>query len=195
MAMRAQVVEYRLRASAITALVSNGGRVSVFTTAFNQIQLTKATEFVVIEHLGSSPQALSNDDETGQSLTRDFNGFVQLKINSTEYFLYPDGSRTPGIPNIAAPYPISVNYQPSFILYPDVYILPGQNWDVYFNLGDSDALEADEYVYVFLKYTLYDGTDAVLANQLLEMGITVKPANIDWLKRKLIEKEQQQYYY
>ena len=62
--------------------------------------------------------------------------------------------------------------------------------DILFNLGDTDSLEADEYVYVFLKYTLYDGTDAVLANQLLEMGITVKPSNIDWLKRKLIEKEQ-----
>jgi hypothetical protein len=190
MAMRAQVVEARLRASEVTTLANDAGSVSVFTTLFNRIMTTQATEFVVIEHLGSSPQALSTDDDTGQVLTRDYNGFVQIKINTTEYFLYPDGSRTPGIPNIAAPYPINVNFQPSFILYPDIYVLPGQRWDILFNLGDSDSLEHDEYIYVFIKYTLYDGTDAVLANQLLEMGITVKPSNIDWLKRKLIEQEQ-----
>jgi len=189
MAMRAQVVEARLRGADIAALLTNGGSVSVFTQLFNRIMTTQATEFVVIEHIGSSPQALSTDADTGQVLTRDYQGFIQIKINTTEYFLYPDGSRTPGIPNIAAPYPINVNFQPSFILYPDVYVLPGQRWDVIFNLGDDDALEDDEYMYVFMKYTLYDGTDAVLANQLLEMGITVKPANIDWLKRKLIEQE------
>ena len=192
MAMRAQVVEARLRSADVAALLTASASVSIFTNLFNRVMTTQATEFVVIEHLGSSPQALSNDADTGQSMTRDFNASVQIKINTTEYFLYPDGSRTPGIPNIAAPYPISVNYQPSFILYPDVYVLPGQRWDVLYNLGDldTDALEADEYIYVFIKYTLYDGTDAVLANQLLEMGITVKPANIDWLKRKLIEQEQ-----
>lgn len=189
MAMRAQVVEAKLIAHDIAALQANGGSVSVFTQLFNRIMTTQATEFVVIEHLGSSPLALSTDAATGGVLTRAFNGFVQIKINTTEYFLYPDGSRTPGIPNLAAPYPINVAYQPSFILYPDVYVLPGQRWDILFNLGDTDALLDDEYVYVFLKYTLYDGTDAVLANQLLEMGITVKPANIDWLKRKLIDKE------
>ena len=189
MAMRAQVVEARLYASAIAALETDGGSVSVFTQLFNRIMTTQATEFVVIEHIGSSPLALSTDIITGQVNTRDFLGYVQIKINTTEYFLYPDGSRTPGIPNLAAPYPINVYYQPSFILYPDIYVLPGQRWDILFNLGDHDALLDDEYVYVFLKYTLYDGTDAVLANQLLEMGITVKPGNIDWLKRKLIEKE------
>lgn len=190
MAMRAQVVEEQLTYADVTALRSNGGSVSVYTNMFGRIMTTEATEFVVIEHIGSSPQALSVDADTGQELARDYNGYVQIKINTTEYFLYPDGSRTPGIPNIAAPYPISVFYQPTFVLYPDVYVLPGQRWDILFNLGDSDALQTGEYVYVFIKYTLYDGTDAVLANQLLEMGITVKPQNIDWLKRRLIEQGQ-----
>lgn len=189
MAMRAQTVERRLRASAVTNLQTNGASISVYTNMFGQIQTTKATEFVVIEHIASSPQALSVTAATGQQVARDFDGFVQIKINTTEYFQYPDGSKTPGIPNIASPYPISVNFQPSFVLYPDVYVLPGQNWDVLFNLDTDDSLDADEYIYIFVKYTLYDGTDAVLANTLLEMGITVKPFNIDWLKRQLIEEE------
>jgi len=189
MAMRAQTVERRLRANTVTALQTAGASVSVFTNMFGQIQTTKATEFVVIEHIACSPQALSVTTATGQQVARDYDAYVQIKINTTEYFQYPDGSKTPGIPNIASPYPISVNFQPSFVLYPDVYVLPGQNWDIIYNLDPADDLESDEYIYVFIKYTLYDGTDAVLANTLLEMGITVKPFNIDWLKRQLIEEE------
>ena len=35
----------------------------------------------------------------------------------------------------------------------------------------------------FVKYTLYDGPDALIANKLLELGISVSPANVDWYKR------------
>ena len=38
----------------------------------------------------------------------------------------------------------------------------------------------------FVKYTLYDGPDALIANKLLELGISVSPANVDWYKRSLI---------
>ena len=39
----------------------------------------------------------------------------------------------------------------------------------------------------FVKYTLYDGPDALIANKLLELGVTVNPNNVDWYKRTLIE--------
>jgi len=42
---------------------------------------------------------------------------------------------------------------------------------------------------IFIKYTLYDGPDALIANKLLELGITVNPANVDWYKRTLIEQQ------
>jgi hypothetical protein len=80
-------------------------------------------------------------------------------------------------------------------LEPDVYVLPGQNWELILYKDTDTVSDLDDvpdpfpYVAAFVKYTLYDGTDAVLANQLLEMGITVRPKNIDWLKRKLIEQE------
>ena len=41
----------------------------------------------------------------------------------------------------------------------------------------------------FIKYTLYDGPDALIANKLLEMGVTVNPNNVDWYKRTLIEQQ------
>jgi spermidine/putrescine-binding protein len=41
-----------------------------------------------------------------------------------------------------------------------------------------------------VKYTLYDGPDALIANKLLELGVTINPNNVDWYKRTLIEQQQ-----
>ena len=41
-----------------------------------------------------------------------------------------------------------------------------------------------------MKYTLYDGPDALIANKLLELGVTINPNNVDWYKRSLIEQQQ-----
>ena len=102
-----------------------------------------------------------------------------------------------GIPGSASPYPRSVNFQPSFNLYPDVYVLPGQVWDVRYtayciaaNWGVTEAsgnavLNGTSHN-AFCKYTLYDGPDALIANKLLEMGISINPGNVDWYKRSLL---------
>ena len=37
-----------------------------------------------------------------------------------------------------------------------------------------------------VSYTLYDGPDSLIANKLLEMGVSVNPGNVDWYKRTLI---------
>jgi hypothetical protein len=97
-----------------------------------------------------------------------------------------------GIPGSASPYPRSVNFQPSFNLYPDVYVLPGQVWDVlvtwYNNTGLPTAATqcVSGSLRCFTKYTLYDGPDALIANKLLEMGISINPGNVDWYKRSLL---------
>ena len=41
------------------------------------------------------------------------------------------------------------------------------------DLGDSDFE-------IFIKYTLYDGSDALVARKLVEMGVPVSPDNIKW---------------
>ena len=56
--------------------------------------------------------------------------YLQVRINTTDYFLNPDNVTNDGIPGTASPYPRSLDFQPSFNLYPDVYVLPGQVWDV-----------------------------------------------------------------
>ena len=147
---------------------------------------TTATQFIVIEDISCTPAIA---------------GAIQVRINTTDYFLNPDNVTNSGIPGTASPYPRSLDFQPSFNLYPDVYVLPGQVWDVRvtsFALGVNWGKEALGAVApsatfgngsdfnAFCKYTLYDGPDALIANKLLEMGISINPGNVDWYKRSLL---------
>jgi len=77
----------------------------------------------------------------------------------------------------------------SFDLYPDVYVLPGQVFQILFSLRTATDGSATEVVAAFVKYTLYDGPDALIANKLLELGVTINPNNVDWYKRTLIEQQ------
>ena len=147
---------------------------------------TTATQFVVIEDISCSPQN---------------GGAVQVRINTTDYFQNPDVTDMNGIPGLASPYPVGAdsaggntnNVLSSFNLYPDVYVLPGQTWTcLYTPLTEvkgakAQTADATTGVAAFVKYTLYDGPDALIANKLLELGVTVNPNNVDWYKRTLIE--------
>ena len=150
---------------------------------------TTATQFVVIEDISCSPW---------------LNGNVQIRINTTDYFQNPDVTNMFGIPGLASPYPRGAastldgtdNLLKSFDLYPDVYVLPGQTWQILYTTRDGataynaagPATDA-QVVSAFVKYTLYDGPDALIANKLLELGVTINPNNVDWYKRSLIEQQ------
>ena len=145
---------------------------------------TTATQFVVIEDVSCTPFATGSATNNG--------GFTQIRINTTNYFQNPDVTQQSGIPGTASPYPRGYqNILKTFDLYPDIYVLPGQVWDVLYTQGafSLQAGEVCDVVAVFIKYTLYDGPDALIANKLLELGITVNPNNVDWYKRTLIEQQ------
>jgi len=163
MAMRPQIYE--------STTTGTNTTIDMMNTALGQPQKTKATEFIVINGIGTSP------DEA-------FDSYLNVKINSTEYFILPDGGQSFGVPGRAAPYPKSNNFYESFFLDPDVYVLPGQNWEIRWRVGAGAGTKR-----AYVKYILYDGSDAVIANKLLGMGIAVKPENVDWFKRKVLEKE------
>ena len=144
---------------------------------------TTATQFVVIEDIGCT----ATDLFVGTSVTNWINGprgYIQVRINTTDYFLDPDNIGNDGISGTAAPYPRTISNQPSFNLYPDVYVLPGQTWDALYTHYEGSTTAGTHQA--FVKYTLYDGPDALIANKLLEMGISVNPGNVDWYKRTLI---------
>ena len=161
---------------------------------------TTATQFIVIEDVAASPL---------------IGGAVQIRINTTDYFQNPDVTDMVGIPGLASPYPrgansavalasatagafqasITDNILKSFDLYPDVYVLPGQTFQILYTPlvttpAAADAATSTAVVSAFVKYTLYDGPDALIANKLLELGVTINPNNVDWYKRSLIEQQQ-----
>ncbi len=173
---------------------------------------TTATEFVVIEDVACTPSlaadvatttagaALAVGQLAGWTVVAGTamwgpRAYVQVRINTTDYFLNPDNVTNDGIPGTGSPYPRSLDFQPSFNLYPDVYVLPGQVWDVRYtaycaatNWGTTvgNSLTNGNAHNAFCKYTLYDGPDALIANKLLEMGISINPGNVDWYKRSLL---------
>jgi len=167
---------------------------------------TTATQFVVIEDVAVSPTLGLQAGEAAGSIVRGLesgttNGvfgnraYIQVRINTTDYFLDPDNVGNDGIPGAASPYPRSTNFQPCFNLYPDVYVLPGQVFDALVTTyqtgafaSATPALEGNQLA-AFMKYTLYDGPDALIANKLLEMGISINPGNVDWYKRTLIQSQ------
>ncbi len=210
MSMRSQVYEWNGEGATAAQNFTSaqaGNSTSIFIGGFgNNITKpaeTTATEFVVIEDIACTPSQFATATSTG-AVASSYRGqlagftpargvlgpraYVQVRINTTDYFLDPDNVANDGIPGTASPYPRSLDFQPSFNLYPDVYVLPGQVWDVLYVAYNADSWGAangsDQYA--FTKYTLYDGPDALIANKLLEMGISINPGNVDWYKRSLL---------
>jgi len=196
MAMRSQIYEWanfgtsvRRSAQATAQTVTANQALDIFIGSVgNNITKpaeTTATQFVVIEDISASPHN---------------GGSAQVRINTTDYFQNPDVTVMSGIPGRASPYPVGApstagpagtdNVLSSFNLYPDVYVLPGQTWSVLYTPTETVqgfGTATTTGVACFVKYTLYDGPDALIANKLLELGVTVNPNNVDWYKRTLIE--------
>ena len=152
---------------------------------------TTATQFIVIEDIACSAYN---------------GGAVQVRINTTDYFQNPDVTDQSGVPGLASPYPRGSADSPtidaltdyvqllkSFDLSPDIYVLPGQVFQILYSCSSAltgAAATNTIVVSAFVKYTLYDGPDALIANKLLELGVTINPNNVDWYKRTLIEQQQ-----
>ena len=189
MAMRSQLYEWTATASIvdIQSSIFIGGTGNNITKPAE----TTATQFVVIEQVassGSNPGGAATSTYTSTAGNGGLHMFAQVRINTTDYFLDPDNKPNDGIPGTASPYPRTLTLQPSFSLYPDIYVLPGQVWDVLVvQRGAANNAQAVQQCCV--KYTLYDRSDALIPNKLLELGISVSPANVDWYKRSLIQQQ------
>ena len=193
MAMRSQVYDWNNNRAAhggLAGVVTAGVATSIFIGGIgNNITKpaeTTATQFVVIEDIGCDATQYDTNTAAASGGYTGQRAYIQVVINTTSYFLDPDNVGNDGVAGTAAPYPRTLATQPSFNLYPDVYVLPGQTWDVQYKAYAPDSTTANGASNCFVKYTLYDGPDALIANKLLEMGISVNPGNVDWYKRTLI---------
>tara|TARA_R100000322_G_scaffold34146_2_gene21968 strand:- start:1490 stop:2137 length:648 start_codon:yes stop_codon:yes gene_type:complete len=148
---------------------------------------TKATQFIVMDDFAITP-------------TR--NSYVQVRVNTTNYFQNPDVTTQIGIPAIAVPYPCGSApstsntgteiLRNSFEMNPALYVLPGQTWTMTYQSRDGVPAGSGDgeggAVGVIVYYTLYDGPDALIANKLLEMGLPVNEDNVDWYKLQVMSK-------
>jgi hypothetical protein len=175
---------------------------------------TTATQFIVVDSYGCTPsnfypgQANAGwvDGATqinGQNLRNSIAGpraYLQFYINTTGYFKDSDGVPRDGQPGTAIPYPRTImNSYCKDTKQTPIYILPGQAWDVrltcYNDAFSSTTIgnqtntiaTANGQLQAFIKYTLYDGPDALVAIKLLNMGIAITPDSADNYKKKLLE--------
>ena len=120
-------------------------------------------------------------------------GYLQFRINNTDYFKDPDGITRDGMPTNIRPFPrLQYSYTCIHRQIP-IYILPGQRWDCLFTVYNDNMSGTLPTVVsqptndsFLLKYVLYEGADAIVALKLMDMGLKVSPANADWYKKKLI---------
>lgn len=149
---------------------------------------TGVTEFLVIEDLGCSP---SGDWAIGK-FTGGTDIHIGFRINMTDLFVSPKGYTHPGVSGVMSPYPDTALVRKNFRLKPHVYVLPGQVWDTVLRFKDVEFAEGNpnKFLKAFVRYTLYDGVDSIIAGKLLEMGVAVTPKNIDWYRRELIKDSQ-----
>lgn len=179
---------------------------SIFTGGYgNNIKnpaKANSNQFIVIENYGATPtdfvdatKGISQGDSyRGNTVYNQMSGpraYIQFYINTTGYFKDPDGVARQGIPANNFPYPeTEFNLKTSKKEIP-VYVLPGQTWDAQLTLynGGTDPTQTNtnQNVKAFMKYTLYDGPDALIAMKLMKSGIKVTPTNVDKFRKKMIE--------
>jgi len=179
-----------------------------------RLPTTTATQFVVIDSYGmtgsnyyvgsnAAPAWIVSNQIGGVNLRNSIagpRGYLQIVLNTTGYFKDPDGVPRDGIAGTSIPYPRTIsNSYCKMSKQSPIYVLPGQTWDIRMvcyndafsspTIGNQTNPISTSYgqLQAFIKYTLYDGPDALIANKLLEMGIAITPDAVDNYKQKVIE--------
>jgi len=174
--------------------------------AGGQTGLVKENEFVVIEKIAATPGISANDFQTtgvapNVQLTKwRPNMFINLIIDTTNYYQDPQNVWASGVSGTASPYPQLTIDAPYYELWPPVYVLPHQTVDIRYTLYNDIQLSAAAGSWniipqstilaaVYVEYTLYDGTDAMMAQKLLKLGIPVTVATVENYRRLLLEQK------
>ena len=128
------------------------------------------------------------------------NMFINLIIDTTNYYQDPQNVWASGVSGTASPYPQLTIDAPYYELWPPVYVLPHQTVDIRYTLYNDIQLSAAAGSWniipqstilaaVYVEYTLYDGTDAMMAQKLLKLGIPVTVATVENYRRLLLEQK------
>lgn len=110
---------------------------SIFISGIGNATITKRNctandEFLVLQYTGSSPGIWPNSGNNWQP-----RGYINFVVETTAYFVNPDGLPAEGMPGSALPYPITTAYSPIITDYIPIEIPPDTNWDITYFLGNS----------------------------------------------------------
>lgn len=110
---------------------------SIFVSGFGNATLKKRNttgddQFIVIQYFGSTPGVWPS---TGDNWVP--GGYVNIDIETTSYFLNPDGTQSKGVSGTLAPYPIQPDFAPAFSQYLPVEIPPNTNWDIKYLISNA----------------------------------------------------------
>jgi len=217
MAIRKQIYTWELYGdggdgSSLVNYPRGGESHSIFYGNFGAVQegrqtgLVKENEFVVIEKISAKPGISANSFlTTGVAPNRQLvewrpNMFVNLVIDTTNYYQDPQNIWASGVSGTASPYPRLTIDEPYYDLWPPVYVLPHQTVDIRYTLfndiqnsaaaGSWDIIPTSTVLAaVYVEYTLYDGTDAMMAQKLVQLGIPVTVGTIENYRRLLLEQK------
>lgn len=142
-------------------------------------------------------------------------GFVNVVINDSTYYENPDGTPGLGISGDAAPFPMQPGIGiPQYALRPNVYVLPGQTFDIEYTANTDIAAVGQwlrdvgdvtfggtpanvtyrleygwDFAACFFDYWLFEGAEALICQKLLKLGIDITPDSVDWYKQMILNME------
>lgn len=180
---------------------------SILSGAFGNVQPARQTalvgedEFVVIEKIGCTPGISPYGfrvDGAGNLVKWNPNMFINIVIDTTNYYQDPQNVWSSGVSGYASPYPIQTFDNPYYDLWPPVYVLPDQTVDVRYTLFNDIQLSAENgdwinipystvLAAVYVEYTLFDGTDGLMARKLMNLGIPVNVGTVENYRRLLLK--------
>lgn len=177
---------------------------SIFTggygTLVNEVNLVKEDEFIVLDKISCSPGVSPQGSIVNAGVLTKWipNMEIQVVIDTTGYYRDPQNVFSSGVSGMASSYPATLEDIPYYKLNPPIYIVAGQTWDIRytfyndlkgaFNDGYFTSIDSNTVIgRVFVSYTLFDGTDSLIANKLLSIGIPVSVESVQWFRKLLIE--------
>jgi hypothetical protein len=178
--------------------------------------LVRDGSFVVIDRFGSTPGLITDTQAFtvggGGRYELDIwkpNGFVNIWIDTTGYYQDPQNVSSLGISGNAAPYPETEGIRPvHYSLNPSIYVEPFITWDVRYTMMNDlknyltnlarypnvapqvvGVTTSCKIAEVFVQYWLFNGSDALIAEELLKLGIPVNVDNSEWFRRQLVKQQ------
>lgn len=173
-----------------------GQEFSVFTGGFgtNVTHQPEVLEdhFIVIDDFGSTPGIFDCLVITDGVVTRwTPNGFVQIYVDTTAYYQNPEDIKSRGISGDAAPFSKTWTSERGYLLEPNIYVQPFQTWDFRYTMGNTPPITSTwsgtlTVAEVFIQYWLFTGSDALICEKLVRLGIEVSVDTVEWFRRRLL---------